>query len=175
MQLQRTRLNVVSHKPLLWQQTFNHVHVPHLDFGTRGAFVLFPLYKESCSGEELRKHALRLENVLLVQPGVCSYNTKGISLLLSPQVGMLRWGATSSLREAEGVENTPLELDRTNSRIKLDLREICLYNLFRFFSSVHRPYFWNVPKSLFRWILDGIVRVGNSAETWNTYNVLTDS
>lgn len=66
MQLQRTRLNVVSHKPLLWQQAFNHVHVTRLDFGTRGAFVLFPLYKESCIGGEPRKHALRLENAPLV-------------------------------------------------------------------------------------------------------------
>lgn len=145
MRLQRTRLNVVSHKPLLWQQAFNHVHVLHLDFGTRGAFVLFPLYKVSCSGEELRKYALNLENAPFVFHGVCSSNSKGIFSLLSSQRGMpcciSWWGAPGSVREAVGVEGMPLELDRTNPRTKLDLREICLYHLFSFFSSLHRPYF----------------------------------
>lgn len=88
MQLQRTRLNVVSHKPLLWQQSFNHVHLLRLDFGTRGTFVLFPLYEESC-GEEPSKHVLRLENAPHALLRVCSYNMEDASSVFYPQLGTL--------------------------------------------------------------------------------------
>lgn len=60
-----------------------------LGFGTRGTFVLFPLYEESCVGEEPSKHVLHLENAPHALLRVCSYNMEDASSVFYPQEGTL--------------------------------------------------------------------------------------
>lgn len=148
MQLQRTRLNVVSHKPLLWQQAFDPVyHTWILEQGVH-------LFCSHCTRRVVVVR--RRENMPFIQkmPHLCNLEsvatTQRVSLHFCPHRWECRvdtsWrGAPSSLREAVGMEGSHLEMGRANPRAKLDLREICLQytdHISELFPSLCLDGFW---------------------------------